>query len=109
MPKYLIEASYTPEGLKGLQKDKASGRVAAITKAIEALGGKFECMYFCLGENDAIVIVDAPDIASLAALGIAASSTGLARTKATALLTIEETDQALAKSVAYKAPGKGSA
>jgi uncharacterized protein with GYD domain len=108
MPKYLIEASYTAEGLKGLQKDKASGRVAAITKAIEALGGKFECMYFCLGENDVIVIVEAPDIASLAALNIAVSSTGLARTKTTALLTIEETDKALAKSVSYKAPGKAS-
>ena len=25
MPKYLVQASYTAEGLKGLQKDKASG------------------------------------------------------------------------------------
>ena len=108
MPKYLIEASYTAEGLKGLQKDKASGRVAAISKAIEALGGKLETMYYCLGENDAIVIVEAPDIASLAALNIAVSSSGFARTRTTALLTIEETDKALAKSVAYKAPGKAS-
>ena len=29
MPKYLIQASYTAEGLKGLQKDKASGRRTA--------------------------------------------------------------------------------
>jgi hypothetical protein len=29
MPKYLIEASYTAEGLRGLQKDKASGRKQA--------------------------------------------------------------------------------
>jgi len=26
MPKYMIHAAYTAEGLKGLQKDKASGR-----------------------------------------------------------------------------------
>ena len=29
MPKYLIHASYTAEGRKGLQKDKASGRQQA--------------------------------------------------------------------------------
>lgn len=106
MPKYLVEASYTAEGLKGLQKDKASGRVAVLRKAIEALGGKLEAMYYCLGENDVIVIADAPDNASVAALNIAVSSTGLARTKTTVLLTTEETDKALAKSVAYTAPGK---
>jgi hypothetical protein len=32
MPKYLIQASYSAEGLKGLQKDKASGRKAAASK-----------------------------------------------------------------------------
>jgi uncharacterized protein with GYD domain len=42
MPKYLISASYSAEGLKGLQKDKASGRRRAVTAAIEALGGKVE-------------------------------------------------------------------
>ena len=34
MPKYLIEASYTAEGLRGLQKDKASGRKQAVTKLV---------------------------------------------------------------------------
>lgn len=32
MPKYLIQATYTADGLKGLVKDTASGRKAAITK-----------------------------------------------------------------------------
>jgi hypothetical protein len=31
MPKYLIQAAYSTQGLKGLQKDKASGRRAAVT------------------------------------------------------------------------------
>ncbi len=43
MPKYLLSASYSAEGLKGLQKDKASGRRSALTAAVEALGGKLEC------------------------------------------------------------------
>jgi hypothetical protein len=30
MPKYLFQAAYTAEGIKGLEKDKAAGRKAAI-------------------------------------------------------------------------------
>ena len=107
MPKYLIEASYTAEGLKGLQKDKASGRRAAIAKAAEALGGKLEAYYFALGKYDVVVIVDLPDTVSATALALAASGSGLVRTRTTVLLTVEDTDKALAKKVAYRAPGKG--
>jgi uncharacterized protein with GYD domain len=106
MPKYLISGSYSADGLKGLQKDKASGRRQAVTAAIVAAGGKLECVYFALGEDDVYLIADFPDIASVAALGIAASATGLVRTRTTALLTVEEVDQALAKSVNYRAPGR---
>jgi len=105
MPKYLIEASYTPEGLRALQKDKASGRKQAVTKLLESLEGRLEGMYFALGERDVILIVDVPDIVSGAALGLSASASGLVRTKSTALLTVEETDRALAKQVSYRAPG----
>jgi uncharacterized protein with GYD domain len=105
MAKYLIQAAYTPEGLKGLQKDKASGRKQAVTRAIEALGGKLEGMYFALGEYDVLVIADMPDIVTGAAMSLRVSATGLLRTKTTALLTVEEADQALGKTVEYRAPG----
>ena len=49
MPKYLIQASYTAEGLKGLQKDKASGRKAAASLAVQSVGGKLESFYCALG------------------------------------------------------------
>jgi uncharacterized protein with GYD domain len=106
MPKYLIAASYTAEGLKGLQKDKASGRYRAVTTAVEGVGGKVEGFYNALGEHDAYVIVDLPDAVTAAALSIAVSAAGLARTRTTALLTVEETDTALEKSVNYRAPGR---
>jgi|SRR5271163_194466 len=61
MPKYLISASYSAEGLRGLQRDKASGRGTAVTAAIEGLGGKVECFYHALGADDAYVIADLPD------------------------------------------------
>jgi len=105
MAKYLVQAAYTAEGLKGLQKDKASGRKRAVTNAVEGLGGKVEGMYFALGEYDVLLIVDMPDVVSGAALGLRVSATGLVRTKTTSLLTIEEADHALGKTVEYRAPG----
>ena len=88
MPKFLVEATYTAEGHKGLK-----------------LGGKLDAIYFCLGENDVILIADLPDHVSAAALGSAACASGMARTKTTVLLTVEEADEALSKPVAYRAPG----
>jgi uncharacterized protein with GYD domain len=106
MPKYLIQASYTADGIKGLRKDKASGRKAAVSKAAEALGGKLESFYFALGEDDVFVVFDMPDTASVAALSLAASSSGAVRTRTTALMTVEEADKALATNVSYRAPGQ---
>ena len=106
MPKYLVEGSYTDEGLKGLIKDKASGRAAAVQKAAQSLGGKMDEIYYTFGDNDVILLLDMPDNATVAAFAITAASTGLVRVKTTPLLTVDEVDKALAKSVNYKAPGR---
>ena len=105
MAKYLVEASYTAEGLRGLAKDKASGRKAAVEKALASLGGKLEAMYYAFGGSDVYLLCDFPDNVSAAALSLAASSSGLVRTKTIPLLTVEETDQALARQTGYRAPG----
>jgi hypothetical protein len=55
------------------------------------------------------VIADLPDNSTAAALGIAVSAAGLVRTRTTALLTVEETDRALEKTVNYRAPGRWEA
>ena len=106
MPKYMIQASYTADGLKGLMKDKGSGRLAAVRQAVEAAGGKLEAFYFSFGKADAVVIADLPDNATAASIALAASASGMARATTTALLTVEEMDRAVTKKVAYRAPGK---
>ena len=106
MSKYLISGSYSAEGLRGLQRDKASGRKSAVTAAVEGIGGKLEGLYYALGEDDVYLIVDLPDNVSAAAFGISVSAAGLVRTRTIALMTVEEVDQALAKSVNYRAPGR---
>ena len=57
MPKFLIKASYTTEGTRGLVKDGGTGRRAAVQKLLESIGGTLEAFYFAYGEDDAIVIV----------------------------------------------------
>jgi uncharacterized protein with GYD domain len=106
MPKYLVSGSYTAEGLQGLQKDKASGRRQAVTAALESIGGKLECAYYALGQDDVYLIVDLPDNVSVAALAITASASGLVRTRTIPLMTVEEVDRALEKSVSYRPPGR---
>jgi hypothetical protein len=66
---------------------------------------KLEAVYFTLGERDVLVLCECPDNASAASLGLAASASGLVRTKITPLLTVEELDQTIAKGVNYRPPG----
>lgn len=105
MAKYLITASYSAEGLKGLHKDKAAGRRRAVREACESIGGKLEAFYLAFGEEDVVTIVDLPDNVAASALSLAASATGLVRTRTTVLLTVEEADKALAAAVKFRGAG----
>ena len=106
MPKFLVQASYSAEGLQGLQKDKASGRLAAATKAVQSLGGVLESMHFALGADDVVIILELPNAGAAAALSTAVAATGLVRARTTALLTVAEMDQALARTAAFRGPGQ---
>jgi uncharacterized protein with GYD domain len=105
MAKYLIKATYTPQGIQGLMADSASGRRSDVTAAIKAAGGTVESFYFCFGEDDVIVIADVPDNVAAAALSLSTTATGAVRCRVTPLLTVEEVDQALEIQTRYRAPG----
>ena len=106
MAKYLLQASYTAEGAKGLLKDGGSKRRAAVEEAIKSVGGKVDAVYYALGEHDAYVIVDLPDHVAITAVSLTVNSSGAVRVKTTVLMTPEEVDQAVRKTVKYRAPGK---
>jgi uncharacterized protein with GYD domain len=108
MPKFLIQGHYTPEGLRGLAKDKASGRKAAVEAAMKSLHGKLESIYFSLGSDDVVLIVEAPDNVAIAALSVNVGSAGVINMRTTPLLTVEEVDKALGMSLKYRAPGRES-
>ena len=104
--KYMIEASYTVDGVKGVLKEGGSGRRAAIEQLIAAAGGTVECFYFVFGEDDVIVVVDLPDNATMAAVSLGVSAAGGASTSVRVLLTPEEIDTAARNTIQYRAPGR---
>ena len=106
MSKYLLQASYTAEGAKGLAKAGGSSRRAAVEEVLKSIGGKLEAFYFAFGESDAYVIFEAPDAVAAAALSVAVNASGAVRSKTTVLLTTEEMDQATKKTVRYRPPGQ---
>ncbi len=105
MPKFLIKASYTAEGMRGLQKDKASGREKAIAAACAAAGGKLDALYYALGDDDVFVVVDLPSHVQVSALCVAVGGSGMVSTRTVPLLTVAEMDQALASGMNYRPPG----
>jgi uncharacterized protein with GYD domain len=106
MPKYLLQASYTADGAKGLLKDGGVKRRAAAQALVESLGGKLDCFYFAFGEHDVVAIIDGPDAASAAAASLTIAASGAVTGKTTVLLTPEEIDQAAKKSARYTPPGR---
>lgn len=106
MPKYLVQANYTEKGLEGLMKEGGSKRQEAVTQAIKAMGGTLEAMYYAFGDYDVYAITDMPDNVSATAISIVINAAGGATTKTTVLITPEEVDQAVKKSVTYRPPGQ---
>jgi uncharacterized protein with GYD domain len=109
MPKYMIQANYTEEGLKGLLKEGGSSRRKAVEQTARSLGGTVEAFYYAFGETDVYVIVDYPDNVTTTAGALMVNVAGTSKVTTTVLITPEEVDQAtnLAKEkmAAYRPPG----
>ena len=105
MAKYLVKASYTSEGARGVQGAGGTSRRDAVAKMAEGLGGSLESFHFAFGETDAYVVLDLPDNQTAAAASIAVSAAGSATTEVVVLLTPEEIDAAARMSVDYRPPG----
>jgi uncharacterized protein with GYD domain len=105
MSKYLIQATYTAEGAKGVQAKGGTSRREAVENTVKSVDGELECFYFGFGEHDAHVIVDLPDNEAAAAVALTVAAAGGAEPRTTVLLTPEEMDEAAKRSVDYATPG----
>ena len=105
MPKYLVRATLTADGVKGLLKEGGSSRREAVRTLAEGAGGSLEAFYFAFGDDDVYAILDLPDTVSAAAASLAVNGSGIVSSKVVVLLTPEEVDEATKKTVNYRAPG----
>jgi len=100
MAKYLVIASYTAEGMKGIADKGGTARREAVEKLVADLGGTVESFYFGFGEGDAYVTVDLPDNVSAAAVSMTVGASGMVQTRTIVLLTRDQESHATVRTVA---------
>ncbi len=105
MAKYLVRASLTSAGVKGLLKEGGSRRREAVTALVEGLGGSVEAFYFAFGDDDVYTILELPDSVSATAASLAVNASGVVSCKVVVLLTPEEVDEATKKTANFRPPG----
>ena len=105
---YLMRFSYTPEIWSKLIQNPEDRRDAA-RAYIEQVGGTLHGFWYGFGKYDGYAIYEAPDNVSVASVVLAIAAGGaLASVETTALMSVEETLEALAKSkdIGYRSPGE---
>ena len=107
MPRYLLQASYTQQGLAGLVSSPED-RSGVIKTLAESVGGKLISLDYCFGEFDVIVMFEMPDDITMASAVMAVGASGLVTNlRTTALIPSADGFAAAqkAKQVSYRPPG----
>ena len=107
MPLYLARFSYTTDAMKALVNEPQD-RSAAARELADSLGGKLLGFWYAFGEFDGVFLMEAPDNASAAAVGMAVGASGaLSEIETTVLLDMDEAQDAMRKAAAatYRPPG----
>ncbi len=110
MAKYVTFFTYTSEAWARMIQSPGD-RTAAVRQLIDSLGGSVESIYWMFGPHDGLVISDASDSISAAALSVTVGSTGSFKHLEThELLNQEQLSQVLSRSKdatqAYQPPGQ---
>jgi uncharacterized protein with GYD domain len=106
MTKYLFEANYVGEGIKGLMREGGSKRRDALVDALKSVGGTLDCFYYAFGHTDVLGVFDVPSDADAAALSLMINSTGNVNVRLKPLMSPEDIDEAAKKTPTYRAPGQ---
>ena len=106
MAKYLIEANYVGDGIKGLLNEGGTSRRGAVEEAAKMVGGSVEAFYYAFGGTDAYVIIDVPDNVTAAGLALTVAASGAVTLRTTVLITPEEVDRAVKTTASYRPPGQ---
>jgi len=105
MPKYLIEASYTTDGIRGVADKGGTARRSAVEQLVAGAGGTVESLYFAFGDADVYVICDLPSNEAATALALAVNRSGSTKLRTVVLLTTDQVDAAAKMLPEYSPPG----
>ena len=88
MPKYVVLANWTDEGVRTAEESIA--RSENIHRLAEQLGGRIELLLWTQGRYDLASIIDMPDDEAAAALALKIGASGTARTETLRGFTADE-------------------
>jgi uncharacterized protein with GYD domain len=106
MPLYMVQFGYTSDAWAALQKNPQN-RAEGFSALANTLGGRLVDLYYCFGEYDGVLLLEAPDDVTATAVILAAIAPGHVRTtRTTRLMTVDETVEAMRKAgrATYAAP-----
>lgn len=95
MATYIVLTSFTDQGIKNV-KDTVK-RADAVREAAKKFGVTAREFYWTMGAYDSVVVFDAPDDASMTALGMAVGSQGYVRTQTLRAFSKDETNSIIGK------------
>ena len=97
MPHYMFQARYTSEAIKAMI-DNPQDREAGARPLVEALGAKLHNVFFCMGQDDVIAIIEAPDDETMAAAALILGGSGaFSGGSTTKLMTAQQAMSAMQK------------
>lgn len=105
MPRYMIRANYTLEGLQGLLKEGGTGRKKAVETLASSLGGHLVSLDYAFGADDVYAICELPDDETAAAVSLRISASGSVTVDTIKLLSPEQIDAAVDREIEYRKPG----
>ena len=98
MPQFLIQFNYVSQAKRALIDHPEVDHAAQAGKMVASLGGKLLGYWYSFGNFDGVVLVEAPDHSTVAAITMAIGATGeVSRMETTVLITMEEAQKATGK------------
>jgi uncharacterized protein with GYD domain len=95
MATYVVLSNFTEKGIGSIKE--TTKRADAVRELARKFGVTAKEFYWTLGTYDVVVVFDAPDDASMTALGLAIGSLGNVRTQTMRAFSREEMNGILAK------------
>ena len=97
MATYIVLVNFTDQGIRNVKE--TTKRAEAFKEMAKKLGVTVKEIYWTLGQYDVVTSLEAPDAASVTALGLSLGALGNVRTQTLAAFSADEMGQILGKMV----------